>query len=200
MYLESYLENRNYSVQVGNYLCEYRLLRRGVPQGSVLRPILFCIYIRELSFLLQNHGVTYNLFADDAQFYLTVNDILDAENCLTSVMLDIKKWMDGKELKLNEDNTECMLVGKKDILRRSNGLDRLTINNKIVNVSNEVRDPGVIIDKHLNFETPINTVAKVVRCSLRNIAFIKKHLDAKIVILFVNNYIISRLDYCNSLY
>ncbi len=44
MYLESYLENRSYSVQVGNSLSEHRLLEGGVPQGSVLGPILFCIY------------------------------------------------------------------------------------------------------------------------------------------------------------
>ncbi len=66
-YLENYL-NRNYCVQVGNTFSEHGTLRKGVPQGSVLEPVLFCIYSIELSFLLREHGVAFNLFADVFSF------------------------------------------------------------------------------------------------------------------------------------
>ena len=64
-YLKSYLTGRTYRVQIGKVFSEKKCLRRGVPQGSVLGPILFCIYTAELSCLLQRHGVNFKLYADD---------------------------------------------------------------------------------------------------------------------------------------
>ena len=103
-YLESYLSDRNFSVQVGNVLSEHCPLRRGVPQGSVLGPTLFCIYTIELSNLLCEHGVTFNHFADDTQFYLSMNNVVDTEHHLNSVMTVIKDWMDVKQQNLNGFN------------------------------------------------------------------------------------------------
>ncbi len=66
-YLESHLNKRSYCVQVGNTFSEHGTLRRDVPQDSVLGPVQLCIYSNELSFLLREHGVVFNLFADDTQ-------------------------------------------------------------------------------------------------------------------------------------
>ena len=116
-YLRSYLVNRRFCVQVGSSFSEHCQLNRGVPQGSVLGPVLFSIYTTELSFILRESGVTLALYADDTQFYLTINNILDTENALTRVMVLVKGWMNKKQLKLNEEKTECLFVGKKVVLR-----------------------------------------------------------------------------------
>ena len=79
------------------------MLRRGVAQGSVLGPVLFCIYAIELSYVLQEHGVAFTLYADDTVLF--VNNILDTESKLTRIMCDIKNWMDSKQLKLNENKS-----------------------------------------------------------------------------------------------
>ena len=89
---------------MGNVLSEHCPLRRGVPQGSVLDPTLFCIYTIELSNLLCEHGVTFNHFADDTQFYLSMNNVVDTEHHLNSVMTVIKDWMDVKQQNLNGFN------------------------------------------------------------------------------------------------
>ncbi len=73
-YLESYLTGRAYCVQIGKVFSEGKRLTRGVPQGSVLGPVLFCIYTAELSNLLNHHDVNFKLYADDTQLYMALGD------------------------------------------------------------------------------------------------------------------------------
>ena len=105
-YLEDYLENRTYCVQIGETLSGTKPLNRGVPQGSVLGPILFCIYTIELTYLLQEHGVKFKLFADDTQFYLSLRNVEDIERKINEVMNDVRIWMNSNQLKMNDKKTE----------------------------------------------------------------------------------------------
>lgn len=100
-----------------------------------------------------------------------VNNIADAENSLTRVIAEIKQWMYGKHLKLNEDKTECMIIGNRGIIRRMNGLQSVTVNAKTVDVADRVKDLGVITDKHFTLNDQINAVVRFARFNLRNIFF-----------------------------
>ena len=71
--LESYLENREQCVIMGESRSEPTTLKYGVPQGSVLGPVLFTVYTGTLSFLLEAHGVSYHFFADDTRLYIRVD-------------------------------------------------------------------------------------------------------------------------------
>lgn len=199
-YLRNYLVNRSYCVQVGNSFSEQCQLNRGVPQGSVLGPVLFSIYTMELSFILKDFNVTFALYADDTQFYLTVNNILDTEITLTRIMGLIKRWMNKKQLKLNEGKTECLLVGKKCGLRRFNEVQCLHVNGTNIYLSDKVKNLGVLVDKYLSLNDQINEAVRVARYNLRNIAFIRKYLDEHSIKSLVQNHVIAKLDYCNSLY
>ena len=76
--LESYLENREQCVVIGESQCESTTLQYGVPQGSVLGPVLFTVYTGTLAFFLEAHGVSYHFFADDTQLYIRVEDTDEA--------------------------------------------------------------------------------------------------------------------------
>lgn len=65
-YLTRYLENRTCCMEIGKSLSAYKILQRGVPQESILNPILFCVYIVGLSHWLGKHGVDFRILADDA--------------------------------------------------------------------------------------------------------------------------------------
>ncbi len=94
-YLRSYLQNRQYCVQIGKSFSD-KTLNRGVPQGSVLGPVLFCIYTIELSDILMKHKVGFKLFAYDTQFYMAVDNIDNTEGKIKLIMDDVGKWMEFK--------------------------------------------------------------------------------------------------------
>ena len=113
--------------------------------------------------------------------------------------------MTKKKLKLNEKKTECLIIGTVPnmILWYGTKYDRLkqvSINNEEIVLSTSVRDLGFIIENNLTCNEQIQTVIKNANFSLRNIAFIKKYLHNNSMKKFAHNYIITRIDYCNSFY
>ena len=108
--LESYLENREQYVAVGESRSEPTTLQYGVPQGSVLGPVLFTVYAGTLAFLLEAHGVSYHFFAGDTQLYIRVEDIDEAKHRLSSLLSDLTIWMARRKLKLNDGKTEIIVI------------------------------------------------------------------------------------------
>ena len=94
------MQNRSYCVQIENCFSSHEALTRGVPQGSVLGSILFCIYTIGLSRILQQQqGVRFKLFADDTQFYFSITDIENTSAKINSVINSVKNWIRYKQLK-----------------------------------------------------------------------------------------------------
>ena len=121
-WFKSYLENRSYHVLINETKSERRTLHRGVPQGSVLGPILFSIYTIELAWILSHHSVQFKMFADDTQLYFIINNVEDTITALNGLVCDLKQWMAKKKLKLNEKKTECLIIGTKHDITKYDGL------------------------------------------------------------------------------
>ena len=91
------------------------VLKYGVPQGSVLGPVLFTIYITPLGHVIRHHNTLYHLFADDTQLLKSSSPehfaklLLDIQSCAESV----RDWMACNRLRMNDDKTEIMPVGTK---------------------------------------------------------------------------------------
>ena len=107
----SYLKGRVQSVQIGSTFSREQNLLFGVPQGSVLGPVLFTIYTTPLGRIIQRHGLTYHLYTDDTQLYMAfkpsdVTSKWDAISRIEACVADIRICVNDNFLKLNDDKTD----------------------------------------------------------------------------------------------
>ena len=125
-WFSSYLRNRTQSVHIGSTFSTEQTLSFGVPQGSVLGPILFTIYTTPLGQIIRKHGLTFHLYADDTQLYIAFKpseDLSKAEavSRIEACVSDIRIWMKNNLLKLNDDKTELLIItSREDISKKLN--------------------------------------------------------------------------------
>ena len=117
--------DRTLSVKVHEYSSSPTNLKYGVPQGSVLGPILFNLYTTPLSSLISSHSLDHELFADDTQMYtlrscFTPNSYSDAVSCLQQTFQSISSWMSANFLALIPSKTGFMLFGTPQQLLKVN--------------------------------------------------------------------------------
>ena len=200
LWFESYLQNRKQSVVVDGVKSECYNLKCGVPQGSVLGPILFTLYMKPLSNVINQHNVSYHFYADDTQLYYIdkaskINDsILTMTNCISK----IKIWMDKNRLFLNNDKTEAILLGGKGSLNKIHEKE-MHVGNVTIPFSEKVKDLGVYFDKSFTMNNQVNNVIRTMYMELKNISNIRHLIDANTTSRLVVSLVLSKLDYCNSL-
>lgn len=155
----SYITDRRYYITIQGFKSDIAPVSQGVPQGSVLGPLLFIIYIYPLCDIIRRHGLQFHCYADDIQIYLTINPYHShLPDSLTSCIRDIKHWLLLNFLKLSNNKTEILLIGSDKSLNRSDL--SFKVDNVHVKPSNSVRNLGVLFDSSLSFASHISVVVK----------------------------------------
>ena len=196
----SYLHGRTNQVIIQGIKSTKCSVKQGVPQGSVLGPLLFSICMLPLGSIIRKYGVNFHFFADDTQLYITFKpqnadvEISNMEQCID----EIRNCMYLNKLRLNDSKTEFLLVGKSSDIEKTN-IRSLDIGEIKVSPCDLARNLGVIFDKELNMKCHIFNVSKVAHYHLRNIAKLKHHLPKETLEILVHAFINSRIDYGNSL-
>ena len=197
-WFNSYLSDRTYCVTVNNAKSEVKRLERGVPQGSVLGPLLFTLYTTEISWLLESHGVKYMLFADDTQYYFILESEVSANDLIRNISNDLSNLLIRKRLKLNPDKTVHIKIGTVTALKKFNTFESVLQSGAAFQKT--AKDLGVILDEKLSYTEHINKLVKTCNFHLSNIQFMKKYLTHSMVQQLIFTLVINRLDNNNSLY
>ena len=192
----SYLESRQQTIDSGQGMSIRSLIRSGVPQGSILGPILFLLFINDLPLLLKHCQADF--FADDATAHTSNQDIETINTELQSDFSIAVSWSKQNKLPINYDKTTYMILGSKKRVQDEHQLDLRADNRTIDKVSTQ-RLLGIFIDDHLSWTTHIDHLCSTLSSKISLLRQISAYVPQDIQKLYYQSYIVPLLDYgCNT--
>ena len=158
-WFRSYLTGRIQRVVIEDSVSVDQELDFGVPQGSVLGPIIYCMFTKPVSDIIQRHRLSHHFYADDTQLYMTMghsnNDWRDGIVRIELCVSEIRERMNQNMLKLTDDKTELIVFASKYKQDLYNYLS-ITIGGTVVDCSSQVKDLGVIFDRVLSLRRHVS--------------------------------------------
>ena len=198
----SYLSSRTQFFQIECSRPSLRELNCGVPQGSVLKPLLYDLYTSPVADIIKRHNLTYHFYADDTQLNVSFksgsDDLLSsAKSSIELCVQEINNWMILNGLKLNEEKTELLLLSPR--YRSSVPLEFVRVGGETIQPSSSVRNLGVILDPSADMEDHIKKICKTCHFHLANISMIRTYLDRESTEAIIHASVTTNLDYCNAI-
>ena len=166
--------------------------------------------------IIVNHSVVPHSYADDSQLQKStkslinlpkeideqtrINEINDLTNSMQMCVHDVKSWMNFNKLKLNDGKSEVLFIASPRMYVSAPLPDSLVLGCSNVPVSKSARNLGVVIDSNLSMKDHVSSVIRGVNFELRRISSIRSYLTTEATKTLISAFVLSRLDYCNSLY
>ena len=195
-WFKSYLQNRYFSIQIDSLTSTPRSIHHGVPQGSVLGPILFNIYMIPIFDIFNKYpNIGYHSYADDLQVYMILKDPTKDIPILNNCLEDIRTWLNSNSLSLNSSKTIALHIS----LSNKSTIPNIYIGNDCIPYSRSARNLGIILDTTLSFTHQISNIIKSVNFILYTIKIIRPSISTEIAKLLITSLILPKLDYCNSI-
>lgn len=201
-WISAYLTDWKQRVKIDTNVSSSVTMKCGVPQGSVLGPILFSLYISPLYDITIKHHVHTHQYADDCQLYVRLQStehetIADSKTKLEDCVATMSEWMAANKLKLNDGKSEVIVFTPPSV--HNPLLRALTVGNTTIEASHCVKDLGVYFDWHLNAERQVNALCSTSYFHLSNIGAIRGCLSKSSAEKLMHAFVITKLDFCNSL-
>ena len=127
-WFHSYLVDRSFHVKINDCLSKGKNSLYGVPQGSILGPMLFTVFLQDVVQIIRSHGLKFHIYADDIQIYFPSSELNDQLPALKSCMKDISVWAKNNFLKLNPSKTKFLNLHLKKCTTTIDHIEILTEN------------------------------------------------------------------------
>ena len=192
---KSYLSQRHQVIKTDTVISDEMLITTGVPQGSILGPLLFLIYINDISFKLQSGCI--DLYADDSTLYEINKQVCVVERNLQENLNILQEWCNLNNMSLNPNKTKCMLIATP--YRLKNDMDmmlNLTLNGLKVEMVSVKKILGIHVENSLSWNVQLSTICSKINSKISLFRRISSYLSDDMRMLFYNAYIMSNMDYC----
>lgn len=198
--VSNYLKDRSQIVVIQDSCSASKPLSCGVPQGSILGPLLFTIYTSV--FTEQIKHSCYHLYADDTQLYLSFEEV-DAEGANWKINDDLNRLAQlakRHSLLLNPKKSSAVLFGKPKYRDSILSMLSIEINSKPIEIKTDVRNLGLIIDASLRFKGHINKLIRNAYATLKTIYSARYILTRRTKIILCDSIVLSKFNYCDIVY
>jgi hypothetical protein len=192
-WIKSYLTGRKQYVSFNQHSSSSSNITCGVPQGSILGPLLFLLYINDLP--TSSPSSSFIIFADDTNIIFSHEDPLTLESLINKELNNISNWFKLNKLSLNIDKTNFMIFKNK----HSNKPDidvTIKIDNKVINKVSTTKFLGILIDNNLSWKSHNSHVTKTISKYNGIIRKVRPFLPLKSLHTLYNTFILPYLSYC----
>ena len=195
--IANYLSDRKQAVKLRNKLSGWEEVRTGVPQGSILGPLLFLIYINDLPLI--SEIPLYTLFADDAAVTFVGKSIKELEKIVNAFLQDLNTWCDESELTLNANKTEYVIFASKQAKTKAPKIE-IKIGTHALNEVDSYKYLGTTLDATLNGSKQLDKLNAHIAYKLTTFRKIRRYMSEKTAILIYKVMILPILDYNDIIY
>ena len=196
-WFKSYLTDRTQKTVVDGCLSEARAISYGVPQGSIIGPLLFILYVNDLPDCIKFSNIL--LYADDTVLYVSAKDINIIEMTLNSELENVSDWFKSNKLTLNTKKTKFMIFGTSSRLKTCPPPD-IHIDNTAIEQVDSFKYLGVVLDRTLSFSKHIEHIATKVNCRIAMLGRASKYLPKHLLLTLYKSLALPYMDYCDTVW
>ena len=187
----SYLTGREQATRINNFYSIFQLLISGVPQGSILGPIIFNIFINDLFLFISTCNV--HNYADDNTLSYFSNSIPNLIKVLEQETNNAVSWLSSNNMIVNPEKFHCIIISKD--ISDTSGID-INITNKTIKSEKYVKLLGISIDNKLNFNLQITELCKKASAQLNALYRLKNILPLKVKSILIQSFVYANFNYC----
>ena len=192
-WFQSYLSDRSQRVFFKGASSSALNVCTGVPQGSILGPLLFSIYVNDMPGSVTD-GVI-DMYADDTTLTVSGNDVREVEEKLSNGVTKVMEWIIANRLVVNLDKTAVMLIGSRAKLNCAGDFN-VTVCGNVLKRVKVAKCLGLLIDEELNWKDQVEKVTKTVQSKLCMLRRVRPYVPTHSLVLLYNSFVQPHFDYC----